>query len=498
VEANRAEHALSLPSHPGQVFHVASHAGESFVEHAPGTVVPVGSKPSRGNASSGFIKMAGEANRLISSEQKQLMAWGESVSHPFGRLKAVLPTSEINGLVVQDAYTKSVYDVTYQGTGPAAGNNVVAIYQYDGWHSNVVVPDDANTILQPNGAGASYAAFVSRNADSAMVSFPAVGTAATGNWAGMALGDVDANITSGAVGNNMGTEFALVSGGLRIMAASTTVADGFCGEMFRVTTSDPLTSPIQGQTFDQVRTSALVPGSNICVDRFMITQDGLFVASDGSVSSYIDAIMMPGTRDSWRIHNVGASTITTMQFGQVGFYGRGVATGGGGNVDTTTFTVEFVSNYAIERYASSRVVRPIPSYPVSGSALSGVASTIGQITSGNSKPTMDGVILGPIAGLVSSINDHPGYGSVLWDGIKEYGPGILGGIMNGATGGLESAWEAVGDIVGWATGSSGGALPAIESAGNWVDGAISSGSFVEEIPEVLAIGEELLPLLALL
>jgi hypothetical protein len=486
----RKQTVARSPSQP-QVLHVASHGGDHFVQHAPGSVIPFSGRAAAGAGSDGFKAAAGEANALFADAQKALMTWGECVAHPFSPVKGVLPSSEKDGIVLQDPYTKHMFGYIECGNGAGSGSDGLCIYQFDCWASIVANPDDNYTILQPNGA-TSYPLFVSRNMTTG-AAFPAEGAAVGGVNAGVALGDVDPNITSSAgVNTNTGTEFAQISGGLRIMAQSTTVADGFQGELFRVSTRDPITSPIQGQTLDDLRAAAAVPGSNIFVDRFKITQDGLFAAMDGTISSYVEVVGVPLSRDSWRIHNVSpaGNSVTTMIAGQVGFYVRGVATGGG--VDSTYFTVEAVSNYGIERYPSARVVRALPQFPVPYGQLTSMASALAHAVAGIKKPTLSGIPVGQAAGLVSAITDTPGYGKAILDAVKKYGPGLLQGLMEG--GGkpaLQALWDWVSGAVGFGSPSPPPLVSLPPAQGPW--------GWVEEIPEAateaITLGEELLPLI---
>jgi hypothetical protein len=436
-------------------------------------------------------------NRLINDEQKALMAWGECVAKPFSRYKAVLPPSEINGLVLQDPYTKMMFQtMSAGGSAGATSADCCCLYQYDGWTATDLVPSDAFTILGPSSGRANGVAGLCTFDLGVAVTFPGVGQGAGPGYAALELGPMDPSIISGVAGAPSGTQFAQVSGGLRVMCVSTTVADGFKGEMFRVSTNDPISAPIQGKLLTEVLTEASKAGSNIHVERFKITQDGMFAASDGTLSSYLEVAAPPLTTEAWRIHNVSDAALNSIQAGQIGFFARGVATGGA--TDKTVFDVHAVSNYGIEHYASTRVSQRLQ-YPTgSVSAITATAQALGGLMNGfgtSTMPGLHGVPVGPLAGIQAAANSTPGYAQTLWDGIKQYGPGLVSSLVPEGT--VSSVMQWLGSNIFGSGGSE--ALPLIGGSVSSAAPSVSSGpwGWVEEIAEeAVGVGEELLPWLA--
>lgn len=421
-------------------------------------------------------------NRLINESASALVAWGETVAKPFGPVKTVLPPSEINGLALMDPYCKENF-----GSCVASGiADACVSMQFDNWYDNAGGAAGDWSLLSPNASGQGVVALTTAAGNNDAF-FPPVSYAPTVARPGIRLGSVDPNIkASSAAGQHDGTEFAQVSGGLRLMAVSTTCSDGFQGEVWRFETLDAVNDPVTG-TFETLRAKAAVPNSNLLATRFKLTEDGLFVGPDGAVSSFVEAAGLPTSSDSWRTHWVGpaANVIQTLNFPQAGFYARAVATGG--NVDATAFDVSTVSNYAIERYPSARVgsVLNLPQVGVSEMVgyMDSLSSMVGQWATNGGRP------ISQAAALSSMASNNPGWSETMWNAMKQYGPGLLQELVPEgwapALGGAVIEWLGAGGKQGALS------LPAIAQG--------SSSSFVELLEEgaeeALEVGEAVLPFL---
>jgi hypothetical protein len=259
----------------------------------------------------------------------------------------------------------------------------------------------------------------------------------------VAIPDVSADITNNA---NTGTEYALVSTGMALSAATAADQYGYRGNVWAIRTRDPERYPLTGQTLAAIRTEAMKNNSQYEVDFYHVTRDGLFVLngrqvvdkSDGFVTNtnaipVIELTCTPVTETAFQMHRVATTPVATTQLPTVMFACSGAPA-------LQAFNVSSVYNYQLERFPTGRVT----GNGVNDTAQSAIDDVLNQLQTGQFIASAadraifgtamtfgKGSTKGPLAWIVSHLSNNPSAIPALSKGKG----GLKGGIHNMLGGG---------------------------------------------------------------
>jgi hypothetical protein len=301
---------------------------------------------------------------MLTTKGKQEIAYLHQLANPFQYI-AHLPVTVLTGLVESDLYSVR-WDALMIGN---ATGYAFAFYSEDKWNNGT------SQYIGPNGnTGKPLMVTIATYAGS---SSPVNASTATG-VVNVTMPNVSPDISADA---SLGTEYALVSGGMMIRAESAADEYGFRGSLFVVRTKDPERYPVNNIDIDTVLTDHYKQGSQYEVHEYRLSRSGKFipvrlaVPETGIGGGYfqemngvtaLGAPVFPYQKQAFEWHRVSSSP------GQATNAAPGLAFFAVGWPTNQTCRVTAVSNYQIEKYPTARV---LPSHP----ALTNVTSDVGSL-----------------------------------------------------------------------------------------------------------------------
>lgn len=433
-----------------------------------------------------------ETAGLLNSRHKQEILWLHELANPWTSAKTRVPITVVSGLIPCDLYTVDFFTQMIANSSGFA----FASYEADQWRGHA--------FLAQNGA-TGYPLCRTINSFVGDAS-PAVGSVATG-VSMIQLPDVSSDITNGATG----TEYMFVAGGIMAELDYTPQSTGYRGSLWCMRTTDPERYPLLSQTADQILAASKNLNSAYTCVEYKITRSGLLVRSElaivdddngmvrdeGAVGG-IGMACYPQTVSSFEWQRVNGAATATVQSPAIAFFLTGTDSG-------VRVRISGISNYQLERYPTTRVIRSMGQQAQPSTATE-LLQSVGQLNTVRPYTTLAGMLTGlspDLLGIAAGYGPEPLYGATSsWLSTQaDKNPGLVQSLINGGS-----------SIINWIFGSSN---PTPAQINNIPDlpllgpakpiGPTSTGPLIEELDEFgnvigeLAGGaEELLPLLAFL